>query len=203
MAYPLAGLKVLDMSRVLAGPFAGRMLADLGADVVKVEPPAGDLTRLWGAVIGGVPGYYHQQNVGKRNICVDLAKPGRRRAGQALGERGRSAHRELSPRRHGAAGARLRRLENPARGHRDAVHIRLWPGRSHPARRRGGRPTRRPFMPRPVWCAVKPATRPAAGRHPDVRGRHQRLAARPGGGAGGVADAGTVRAAGASTSTSP
>ena len=75
MAYPLAGLKVLDMSRVLAGPFAGRMLGDLGADVLKVEPPAGDLTRLWGAVIGGVPGYYHQQNVGKRNICVDLAKP--------------------------------------------------------------------------------------------------------------------------------
>ena len=63
------------MSRVLAGPFAGRMLADLGADVVKVEPPAGDLTRLWGAVIGGVPGYYHQQNVGKRNVCIDLTKP--------------------------------------------------------------------------------------------------------------------------------
>ena len=75
MTHPLAGLKVLDMSRVLAGPFAGRMLCDLGADVVKVEPPAGDLTRLWGAVIGGVPGYYHQQNVGKRNICIDLAKP--------------------------------------------------------------------------------------------------------------------------------
>ena len=63
------------MSRVLAGPFAGRMLADLGADVLKVEPPAGDLTRLWGAVLGGVPGYYHQQNVGKRNVCIDLAKP--------------------------------------------------------------------------------------------------------------------------------
>ena len=63
------------MSRVLAGPFAGRMLADLGADVVKIEPPAGDLTRLWGAVIGGVPGYYHQQNVGKRNVCIDLTKP--------------------------------------------------------------------------------------------------------------------------------
>ena len=43
---PLAGLKVLDFSRVLAGPFAGRMFADLGADVVKLEPPDGDLTRL-------------------------------------------------------------------------------------------------------------------------------------------------------------
>jgi CoA:oxalate CoA-transferase len=74
--YPLAGLKVLDLSRVLAGPFAGRMLSDLGADVVKVEPPDGDVTRFWGKVIGGVPGYYHQQNAGKRNICVDLRAPG-------------------------------------------------------------------------------------------------------------------------------
>ena len=74
MAFPLDGLRVLDMSRVLAGPFAGRMLSDLGADVVKIEPPDGDLTRLWGAVVGGVPGYFHQQNVGKRDICVDLAK---------------------------------------------------------------------------------------------------------------------------------
>ena len=74
--YPLEGLKVLDFSRVLAGPFAGRMLCDLGADVVKVEPPDGDVTRLWGKVIQGLPGYYHQQNAGKRNICMDLRAPG-------------------------------------------------------------------------------------------------------------------------------
>ena len=52
---PLAGFKVLDFSRVLAGPFAGRMLCDLGADVVKIEPPEGDITRLWGRVVGGIP----------------------------------------------------------------------------------------------------------------------------------------------------
>ena len=76
MAFPLQGLRVLDMSRVLAGPFAGRMLADLGADVVKLEPPQGDITRLWGAQVDGLAGYFHQQNVGKRGICVDLDKPG-------------------------------------------------------------------------------------------------------------------------------
>jgi len=74
--YPLAGLKVLDLSRVLAGPFAGRMLSDLGADVVKVEPPDGDITRLWGHVVAGIAGYYHQQNAGKRNVCIDLRAEG-------------------------------------------------------------------------------------------------------------------------------
>jgi CoA:oxalate CoA-transferase len=76
--YPLANLKVLDFSRVLAGPFAGRMLSDLGADVVKVEPPDGDVTRLWGKVVAGVPGYYHQQNAGKRDIAIDLRHPAAR-----------------------------------------------------------------------------------------------------------------------------
>jgi CoA:oxalate CoA-transferase len=51
------------------------MFSDLGADVVKLEPPDNDVTRLWGADIGGNPGYYHQQNVGKRNISIDLSKP--------------------------------------------------------------------------------------------------------------------------------
>ena len=75
MSYPLAGLKVLDLSRVLAGPFAGRMLSDLGADVVKLEPPEGDVTRHWGVKRSGISGYYHQQNAGKRNIAVDLQHP--------------------------------------------------------------------------------------------------------------------------------
>jgi len=74
--YPLEGLKVLDFSRVLAGPFAGRMLSDLGAEVVKVEPPEGDSSRLWGRITAGVSGYFNMVNAGKRSIAIDLRAPG-------------------------------------------------------------------------------------------------------------------------------
>jgi crotonobetainyl-CoA:carnitine CoA-transferase CaiB-like acyl-CoA transferase len=76
MAFPLEGIKVLDFSRVLAGPYATRMLSDLGADVVKIEPPEGDVTRMFGRRIGGLSGYFTQQNVGKRDICIDLEVAG-------------------------------------------------------------------------------------------------------------------------------
>jgi len=71
-ASPLHGLRVADFSRVLAGPFCTRMLCDLGAEVIKVEPPDGDLSRRLGARRGGISGYYMQQNCGKLNVSIDL-----------------------------------------------------------------------------------------------------------------------------------
>lgn len=69
---PLTGVRVLDLSRVLSGPSCGKALSDLGADVVKVEPPEGDLTRTAQPRIGGLPAYFAQQNCGKRCVSVDL-----------------------------------------------------------------------------------------------------------------------------------
>jgi len=76
---PLAGLKVLELARVLAGPWIGQTLADLGADVIKVESPDGDDTRRWGppfvTLADGTPGdaaYFHCCNRGKRSVIADL-----------------------------------------------------------------------------------------------------------------------------------
>ncbi|WP_116089911.1 CaiB/BaiF CoA transferase family protein [Sphingomonas crusticola] len=90
MPGPLEGLKVLELARILAGPWAGQTLADLGADVIKVESPEGDDTRRWGppfvaAAEGGdlSAAYFHACNRGKRSIVADFTTED----GRALVER--------------------------------------------------------------------------------------------------------------------
>jgi crotonobetainyl-CoA:carnitine CoA-transferase CaiB-like acyl-CoA transferase len=79
---PLKGVRVIELARILAGPWAGQLLADLGADVIKVESPDGDDTRKWGPpFVTGHDGenlsaaYYHSCNRGKRSIVVDFSTP--------------------------------------------------------------------------------------------------------------------------------
>lgn len=78
MRPPLEGVRVIDFSRVLAGPHCAKHLLDLGAEVIKVEPPRGDLTRQAFPRSGDISGYYAQQNAGKRNISIDLNVAGAR-----------------------------------------------------------------------------------------------------------------------------
>ena len=98
MAGPLSHMRVLDLSRILAGPWAGQILADLGADVVKVERPgAGDDTRGWGPPFlkdkdgndTRDAGYYLAVNRGKRSIALDLADAQSQRVVRALVAEGR------------------------------------------------------------------------------------------------------------------
>ena len=89
MAGPLVGFRVLDLSRILAGPWASQMLADLGAEVIKIERPlAGDDTRSWGppympdeeGQITTEAAYFHGANRGKYSVCIDMSST----AGQEL-----------------------------------------------------------------------------------------------------------------------
>ncbi len=77
---PLHGIKVVEMARILAGPWAGQTLSDLGAEVIKVESPGGDDTRSWGppwveeADGSASAAYFHACNRGKRSVCLDFTK---------------------------------------------------------------------------------------------------------------------------------
>ena len=77
---PLQGLKVVELARILAGPWAGQTLADLGAEVIKVESPAGDDTRQWGPPFIECEGdksaaYFHSCNRGKKSVVIDFQTP--------------------------------------------------------------------------------------------------------------------------------
>ena len=78
---PLKGLRVLELARILAGPWIGQTLADLGADVIKVESPQGDDTRQWGPPfierdVEKAAAYFHACNRGKRSVTADFRSPG-------------------------------------------------------------------------------------------------------------------------------
>lgn len=75
-ALPLAGIRVVDYSHFLAGPYVSRCLAALGAEVIKVErPTGGDAGRAHAYVVDGQSGYYLQQNMGKQGLCVNIKDP--------------------------------------------------------------------------------------------------------------------------------
>ncbi len=85
---PLAGVRILDLSRILAGPYATMMLADLGAEVIKIEPPGGDDTRTWGPPFGGgEAAYFLAVNRGKKSVVLNLkTEAGKASLSRLIGE---------------------------------------------------------------------------------------------------------------------
>ena len=113
---PLDGVRVLDLSRAIAGPFAGRLLSDLGADVVKIEPPEGDMMRSRMPLRAGASTSFGQLNAGKRSIVLDM------KTAPAA-----AAVRRLAQGADVVGAARLRRLR-PPRGRRQLRRSRLRRG---------------------------------------------------------------------------
>ena len=83
MQHALSDLRVLDVTQVMAGPFCAMILCDMGADVIKLEPPAGDATRHWGGGLGSDTPAFNAVNRGKRSVVIDLKTA----AGSALTRR--------------------------------------------------------------------------------------------------------------------
>ena len=109
---PLAGLRVVDVAQNLAGPFCAQILADLGADVIKVEPPGGDPARMWAPPAWGADGtMFLSANRGKRSIVLDLKQPRDRDVLYALVDRADvfvESFRRGVPERLGCGAAALR-----------------------------------------------------------------------------------------------
>ena len=129
-ALPLAGVRVLEYAQYVAGPFAGMLLADLGADVIKVEPPAGDAWRNYEPFEAAESRYFYALNRNKRSVVLDLKSADGRRASRALiADRRRgapqpAARARSAPSGSTASGAR----DQPARG----LVLRVGAGQRRP-----------------------------------------------------------------------
>ena len=156
MAGPLEGVKVVELGVWVAGPAAGGILADWGADVVKIEPPAGDPARMFGRMLGlelaegGVNPPFEMDNRSKRSVVLDLGTDARSR------DRDRIALRRRCFRHQRAAG----RAAAARPGFRDGGRAQSPAGVRADHRLRHDRPRSRP---------ARPTTSPPSGRAPDWR----------------------------------
>ena len=134
---PLSGLLVADFSRILAGPYATMLLADLGAEVVKVEAPAGDDTRTWAPPVrDGVSTYYLGVNRNKRSVALDLKDDGDVALAQELAGRADVMIENFRPGGLDRFGLGLRRRSPPptraSSTPRSAASVRRTRGRALP-----------------------------------------------------------------------
>ena len=111
---PLDGLLVADFSRILAGPYATMLLADLGAEVIKVESPGGDDTRTWRPPVReGVATYYLAVNRNKRSVALDFKDEDDRAAARKLAARAHVVVENFKPGGLAASALTMRRWRRP------------------------------------------------------------------------------------------
>ena len=172
MAKPLAGIRVIELANFIAGPLCGTLLADMGADVVKIEPPQGDMGRATPPIRNGESVSFTALNRNKRSLVLDLKRPEAQEAMRKLAAQVRRVRRGQPPWRAGEDGARRRAPES--RQPEDHLHVGV-----------GLRPDRAGPPPRRRQPDHRGVLRPAVG--------HRR--ARPDAGAAGRADRRRVRRA--------
>ena len=137
MAGPLAGVRILDCTTVVLGPWAAQQLGDLGADVIKIEPPEGDTTRQLGpARHPGMAAFYLGCNRSKRSIVLDLKQDAGRKALFKLAETADVLMHNYRPEPAQAAGRGVREVREDQSAPGLSRDLRLSLGR--PARAEGG-----------------------------------------------------------------
>ena len=130
MAGPLDGVRILDCTTVVLGPWAAQQLGDLGADVIKIEPPEGDTTRQLGPARNpGMAAFYLGCNRNKRSIVLDLKQDAGRRALFKLAETADVLMHNYRPRAGAAAGRRIRGIREDQSAARLSGDLRLPLGR--------------------------------------------------------------------------
>ena len=126
----LGRLRVLDFTTTIAGPYCGRLLADLGAEVIKIEAPEGDMMRTRPPLRDGASTSFGQLNAGKKSIVLDLKSPQGVEAARRLVATADVVGREFPSRRHAALWPRLSGNERDQARHRLLRDLGLWPNRS-------------------------------------------------------------------------
>ena len=128
---PLSGITVVDVSRILAGPYCTMLMAEMGARVIKVEPPGkGDDARAYGPFRAGTSAYFASVNRGKQSIALDLKTAADKRNLRASPRQGRCAGREFSAGHDGEARLRLGNAASQISAADLCRRLRLWPHRA-------------------------------------------------------------------------
>ena len=126
----LGGVRVLDFTTIVSGPYCTRLLADLGAEVIKIEPPEGDFIRTQPPIRAGKSAYFAHLNCGKKSLAIDLRQAGARELIRELAAKSDVVVENSRPGVMAAAGARLRDARAAESANRVLLDLGIWAERA-------------------------------------------------------------------------